>query len=114
MFDLIKVLIVMLGVVLVGGLMLVGILVSVVIVYFDVCGIVVEKMIDFMILFLFLIGIMKGKWGLFVSVLCDFKCDYDVNLLFDLVILLFVKEYGLCYVGMGLKDLVDMMFVVME
>ena len=42
-------------------------------------GIEVEKTTDFTILFLFSIGITKGKWGTLLNALLDFKRDYDSN-----------------------------------
>ena len=38
-----------------------------------------EKTTDFTILFLFSIGITKGKWGTLLNALLDFKRDYDSN-----------------------------------
>ncbi len=42
-------------------------------------GVEVEKTTDFTILFLFSIGITKGKWGTLLNALLDFKRDYDRN-----------------------------------
>ena len=42
-------------------------------------GIVVEKTANFSVLFLFSIGVTKGKWGSLVNALLDFKRDYDAN-----------------------------------
>ena len=42
-------------------------------------GVEVEKTTDFTILFLFSIGITKGKWGTLLNALLDFKRDYDNN-----------------------------------
>lgn len=114
MLDPIKVSIVTPGVAPAGGLMPVGIPASVVTAYLDARGIVVEKTTDFTILFLFSIGITKGKWGSLVSALCDFKRDYDANLPLDMAIPSLAKEHGARYAGMGLKDLADTMFAAME
>ena len=105
MLDPIKVSIVTPGVAPAGGLMPVGIPASVVTAYLDARGIVVEKTTDFTILFLFSIGITKGKWGSLVSALCDFKRDYDANLPLDMAIPSLAKAHGSRYAGMGLKDL---------
>ncbi|MCA8106574.1 MULTISPECIES: Orn/Lys/Arg decarboxylase N-terminal domain-containing protein [Burkholderia] len=114
MLDPIKVSIVTPGVAPAGGLMPVGIPASVVTAYLDARGIVVEKTTDFTILFLFSIGITKGKWGSLVSALCDFKRDYDANLPLDMAIPSLANEHGSRYAGMGLKDLADTMFAAME
>ena len=114
MLDPIKVSIVTPGVAAHGGLMPVGIPASVVTAYLDRHGIVVEKTTDFTILFLFSIGITKGKWGSLVSALCDFKRDYDANLPLDMAIPSLAKAHGSRYAGMGLKDLADTMFAAME
>ena len=42
-------------------------------------GVEVEKTTDFTILFLFSIGITKGKWGTLLNALLEFKRDYDRN-----------------------------------
>ncbi len=91
-----------------------GIPAAIVTMYLDRQGIVVEKTTDFTILFLFSLGITKGKWGTLVSELADFKRDYDANVplepcLPDLVALA-PARYG----AMGLKDLADEMFAAMK
>ena len=45
--------------------------------FLDTQGIVVEKTGDYCILFLFSIGITKGKWGTLVDALFDFKRLFD-------------------------------------
>ena len=47
--------------------------------YLHCRGVEVEKTTDFTILFLFSIGITKGKWGTLLNALLDFKRDYDSN-----------------------------------
>lgn len=114
MLDPIKVSVVTPGVAPHGGLMPVGIPASLVTAYLDARGIVAEKTTDFTILFLFSIGITKGKWGSLVSALCDFKRDYDANLPLDQAIPALTENHGDRYAGMGLKDLADTMFSAME
>lgn len=114
MLDPIKVSIVTPGVAPGGGLMPVGIPASVVTAYLDAQGIVVEKTTDFTILFLFSIGITKGKWGSLVSALCDFKRDYDANLSLEFAIPSLVQDHPGRYAGMGLRDLADTMFQAMD
>lgn len=114
MLDPIKVSIVTPGVAPGGGLMPVGIPASVVTAYLDAQGIVVEKTTDFTILFLFSIGVTKGKWGSLVSALCDFKRDYDANLSLEFAIPSLVQDHPDRYAGMGLRDLADTMFQAMD
>jgi arginine decarboxylase len=42
-------------------------------------GIVPSRTTDHMVLFLFSVGITKGKWGTLLNTLLDFKADYDRN-----------------------------------
>lgn len=114
MLDPIKVSVVTPGVAPGGGLMPVGIPASLVTAYLDARGIVVEKTTDFTILFLFSLGITKGKWGSLVSALCDFKRDYDANLPIELAIPPLAETTGDRYLGLGLKDLADTMFAAMD
>lgn len=114
MLDPIKVSIVTPGVAPGGGLMPVGIPASVVTAYLDARGIVVEKTTDFTILFLFSIGVTKGKWGSLVSALCDFKRDYDANQSLEFTIPSLVADHPDRYTGMGLRDLADTMFQAMD
>lgn len=91
-----------------------GIPASIVTAYLHRRGIEVEKTIDFNILFLFSLGITKGKWGTLVSSLADFKRDYDANVSLEHVLPELVESYGSRYGGMGLKDLADNMFAQMK
>ena len=47
--------------------------------YLDNKGIVVEKTTDFTCLFLFSLGVTKGKWGTLLNAMFEFKQDYDNN-----------------------------------
>ena len=113
MLDPIKVSVVTPGVATGGGLAPVGIPASLLTAYLDVQGIVVEKTTDFTILFLFSLGITKGKWGTLVNALLDFKRDYDANAPLAKVLPGLVSSYPERYSGMGLKDLADRMFGAM-
>ena len=79
MLDPIKVSIVTPGVADKGGLDKQGIPATLVTAYLHHRGVEVEKTTDFTILFLFSIGITKGKWGTLLNALLDFKRDYDRN-----------------------------------
>ncbi|MBS1241011.1 MAG: arginine decarboxylase, partial [Gemmatimonadetes bacterium] len=79
MLDPIKVSIVTPGVADKGGLDKWGIPATLLTAYLHRRGVEVEKTTDFTILFLFSIGITKGKWGTLLNALLDFKRDYDRN-----------------------------------
>ena len=79
MLDPIKVSILTPGVAEKGGLDKRGIPATLVTAYLRRRGVEVEKTTDFTILFLFSIGITKGKWGTLLNALLDFKRDYDRN-----------------------------------
>jgi arginine decarboxylase len=87
-----------------------GIPASIVTAYLNAQGIVQEKTTDFTILFLFSIGITKGKWGTLMSTLLSFKHDYDNNTPLSQVLPDLVEAYPERYGGMGLRDLSDEMF----
>lgn len=114
MLDPIKVSIVTPGMSALGELAQTGIPANLVTAYLDRKGIVVEKTTDFTILFLFSMGITKGKWGTLLSAFADFKRDYDTNIELTRVlpelVALDPKRYG----QMGLRDLADAMFSVMK
>ncbi|MDP8170130.1 Orn/Lys/Arg decarboxylase N-terminal domain-containing protein [Pasteurella skyensis] len=75
-------------------------------------GIQVEKTTDFGILFLFSMGITKGKWGTLISQLANFKRDYDNNAPLTEVLPELAEEAA--YAGMGLKDLCNYMFATVK
>ncbi|WP_423368046.1 Orn/Lys/Arg decarboxylase N-terminal domain-containing protein [Burkholderia sp. LMG 32019] len=114
MLDPIKVSIVTPGVASHGGLMPVGIPATVVTAYLDRHGIVVEKTTDFTILFLFSLGVTKGKWGTLVNTLLDFKRDYDANAPLEQALPELVARYPERYGKLGLRDLCDLMFSAMS
>ena len=74
----------------------------------------VEKTTDFTILFLFSMGVTKGKWGTLVNALLDFKRDYDVNAPLEQVLPGLVEAHAERYGGHGLRDLADEMFTAMR
>ncbi len=114
MLDPIKVSVVSPGVALDGSLEDTGIPAALVTAYLDHRGIVVEKTTDFTILFLFSIGITKGKWGTLVNALLRFKDDYDANVPLTDVLPDLVSSHSDRYKGMGLHDLADDMFAQMK
>src|SRR3954452_10756895 len=70
-------------------------------------GIVPSRTTDHMVLFLFSLGITKGKWGTLINTLLDFKADYDRNAPLEEVLPAVAAAAPGRYAGMGLKDLGD-------
>jgi len=77
-------------------------------------GIVPSRTTDHMVLFLFSVGITKGKWGTLVNTLLDFKADYDRNAPLAEVVPAVAAAAPDRYAGMGLKDLADEMWAHMR
>ncbi len=82
--------------------------------YLDNRGIVAEKTQDFTVLFLFSLGVTRGKWGTLLNALFAFKKDYDGNTPLEKVLPKVVVGNSERYSGMGLKDLADEMFIKMK
>lgn len=97
-----------------GGLEEEGIPAALLTSYLDQRGIVVEKTTDFTILFLFSMGVTKGKWGTLVDALLDFKEDYDANTDLGRVLPALTTNHARRYRGMGLRDLAREMFAAMK
>jgi arginine decarboxylase len=110
MLDPIKVSVVTPGVKDEGGLGTSGIPATLVTAYLHRRGIEVEKTTDFMLLFLFSIGITKGKWGTLLNALLDFKRDYDRNTSLAEVLPEVLAAAPEAYHGLGLRDLAERMF----
>jgi lysine decarboxylase/arginine decarboxylase len=73
--------------------------------FLDTQGIVVEKTGDYSILFLFSIGITKGKWGSLTTTLFQFKRHYDANTPLQDVFPDLVALAPRRYANLGLADL---------
>ncbi len=114
MLDPIKVSIVTPGIATDGQLERTGIPASLLTAYLDSKGIVAEKTTDFTILFLFSMGVTKGKWGTLVNALLDFKRDYDANVPLERALSKLALAYPDRYRHMGLKDLAAAMFSAMR
>lgn len=117
MLDPIKVSVLTPGMGLDGKLQDFGIPASILSSYLDTKGIVVEKTTDFTILFLFSIGITKGKWGTLANALLDFKTDFDKNSPLEHSLPGLAAAHGDFYgkVGVkGLRDLCEYMFKVVK
>jgi arginine decarboxylase len=78
--------------------------------YLTRLGIVPSRTTDHMVLFLFSMGITKGKWGSLITSLLDFKVDYDRNAPLEQVLPNVVATSPRRYARMGLKDLGDEMW----
>ena len=63
-----------------------------------------------MVLFLFSIGVTKGKWGTLINTLLDFKRDYDANAPLAEALPRVLAAAPARYAGMGVKDLGDAMW----
>ena len=114
MLDPIKVSIVTPGVAEKGGLDKRGIPATLITAYLHRRGVEVEKTTDFTILFLFSIGITKGKWGTLLNALLDFKRDYDNNTRLTEVLPDLPNSSPEVYGSLGLRDLADQMFAVLK
>jgi arginine decarboxylase len=114
MLDPIKVSVVTPGVNIEGELTKRGIPATLVTAYLHRRGVEVEKTTDFTILFLFSIGITKGKWGTLLNALLEFKRDYDRNAPLAEVLPHLVSGNPDTYAGLGLSDLADQMFAQLK
>lgn len=97
-----------------GSMTETGIPATVLVAYLDAKGIVNEKSTDFTVLFLFSIGVTRGKWGTLLNALLEFKRDYDANAPLADVLPAVAALDPVRYAGMGLKDLSDAMFAKMR
>lgn len=77
-------------------------------------GIVPTRTTDFQIMFLFSMGITKGKWGTLVNALLSFKRHYDTNTQLKKVLPEVVEVAPEIYGDMGLRDLGDKMFAYLQ
>lgn len=113
MLDPIKVSVVCPGVNRDGSMADKGIPAMLLVAYLGARGIVNEKTTDFTVLFLFSIGITKGKSGTLLNAMLAFKEDYDRNAPLAEVLPDLVKDHAE-YTDMGLRDLSDKMFAHMK
>jgi arginine decarboxylase len=78
--------------------------------WFNRFGIVPTRVTDFQVMFLFSIGITKGKWGTLLTNLLAFKRAYDSNLALAEVLPEIVAQYPGRYRNVRLRDLGDELF----
>ncbi|MCS6176827.1 Orn/Lys/Arg family decarboxylase [Shewanella baltica] len=114
MLDPIKVSIVTPGIGRDGKLETNGIPASLLAAYLDTRGIVVEKTTDFTILFLFSMGITRGKWGTLINALLGFHRDILANTSLEISIPSLVAAYPKRYSMLGLADLAEIMFAAVK
>jgi len=115
MLDPIKVTVLTPGVEADGTLSSFGVPAAIVSAYLDQrASIVVEKTQDYSILFLFSMGVTRGKWGSLVTSLFDFKRDCDRNLALEEALPALTSAHPGRYAGMGLADLAREMHETMR
>ena len=114
MLDPIKVSVVTPGMGRDGKLLAKGIPASLLSAYLDAQGIVVEKTTDFTILFLFSMGITRGKWGTLINALLGFHRDLCANTPLARAIPPLVASHPTRYGKFGLADLVKTMFTAVK
>lgn len=73
-------------------------------------GIVPTRTTDFQIMFLFSMGITRGKWGTLINTLLSFKRHYDNNAPLSQVMPELAEQYPAAYANLGIRDLGDKMF----
>ena len=78
--------------------------------WFNRFGIVPTRVTDFQVMFLFSIGITRGKWGTLLTNLLAFKRAYDSNRPLAEVLPEIVAQYPDRYRNVGLHDLGDELF----
>ena len=77
-------------------------------------GIVPTRTTDFQVMFLFSIGITKGKWATLINTLLSFKRLYDSNAPLREVLPELVSSHSERYEQQGLKDLGEEMFAFLK
>ena len=97
LLDPIKVNLITPGIAVDGTMHDIGIPASIVTSFLDSWSIVVEKTGDYTMLFLFSMGITKGKWGTLIDSLFEFKRLYDSNAPLDEALPSLVQRYPTMY-----------------
>jgi arginine decarboxylase len=78
--------------------------------YFTRFGIVPTRVTDFQVMFLFSMGITKGKWGTLITNLLSFKRHFDANDPVSQVLPDLAAQHRDRYRNIGLRDLGNEMF----
>jgi arginine decarboxylase len=82
--------------------------------YVSRLGFVPTRTTDFQVMFLFSVGITKGKWATLINTLLNFKRYYDDNAPLAEVLPELVATHPARYGNQGLKDLGDEMFAFLK
>lgn len=114
MLDPIKVSVVTPGMERDGTLAAEGIPASLLAAYLDAQGIVVEKTTDFTSLFLFSMGVTRGKWGTLINALLGFHRDMLANTPLSRAIPSLVASHPEHYGTLGLADLAKTLFAAVK
>jgi len=114
MLDPIKVSVVMPGVGRGGKLEAFGIPAPLLTSYLDAQTIIVEKTTDFACLFLFSMGVTRGKWGTLINALLGFRRELLANTPLERAIPALVAAHPAHYGSLGLGDLAKTMFAAMK
>jgi len=114
MLDPIKVSVVTPGMERDGTLAAEGIPASLLAAYLDAQGIVVEKTTDFTSLFLFSMGVTRGKWGTLINSLLGFHRDMIANTPLSRAIPSLVASHPEHYGTLGLADLAKTLFAAVK
>ncbi|MEZ8143121.1 arginine decarboxylase [Enterovibrio norvegicus FF-33] len=93
-----------------GHLLDAGVPAALVTLYLGRFGIVPTRTTDFQVMFLFSMGITKGKWATLVNTLMAFKRHYDDNTPLEEALPDLVADFPDFYGNMGLKELGDKIF----
>ncbi len=93
-----------------GKLLDSGVPAALVTLYLDRFGIVPTRTTDFQIMFLFSMGITKGKWATLVNTLMNFKKHYDNNDPVSTVLPDLAASFPETYGDLGMKDLGNNIF----
>jgi arginine decarboxylase len=78
--------------------------------WFNRFGIVPTRVTDFQVMFLFSIGITRGKWGTLLTNLLAFKRDYDSNRALAESLPEIAAQYPQRYGSVGMRDLGNELF----
>jgi arginine decarboxylase len=82
--------------------------------WFNRFGIVPTRVTDFQVMFLFSIGITRGKWGTLLTNLLAFKRDYDANRPLTHSLPEIAAQHPTRYGVVGMRDLGDELFAYLR
>ncbi|OEE63107.1 arginine decarboxylase [Enterovibrio norvegicus] len=97
-----------------GNLLDTGVPAALVTLYLGRFGIVPTRTTDFQVMFLFSMGVTKGKWATLVNTLMGFKRHYDANTPLSESLPDLVADFPEVYGDLGMKDLGDKIFKYLQ